>query len=213
METSELLDEENFIPLGGFRASLSERLNGIFKASFILSKVGVFVSVRGNTGTGKSTLLNILKEKTLFQIGEEDGIFPRVIHEDDSFRSNFSSREADLQETRAALQSLAKKLFEIKDKAEALQDMSEVKQCRTLIRFVWEELRYVEAEYYNIYLRAILRILLFIAEKCGRYLSRSVSVGVLLSQALEDILIAAGDVEENPGPTYLTGTFVYIIPA
>jgi hypothetical protein len=124
------------------------------------------------------------------------------------FKSTVSSSEAELQETKAALhklQSVAKKVFEIQDKAEARHDTAEIKQCRALIRFISRELRYVEYEFYKLYLQVVLwLILLFIAEKCDS--SRSLPVRVLsVSQALEVVLIASGDVEENPGPTYLDG--------
>lgn len=121
------------------------------------------------------------------------------------FKSSISSGEADLQETKAALQSVAKKVFEIKDKAEALHDTAEIKHCRALIRVISRELRYVESEFYKLYLQAVLWLLLFIAEKCDST-SRSLPVRVLsISQALEVVLIASGDVEENPGPTFLDG--------
>ena len=58
----------------------------------------------------------------------------------DNFRSSVSSREADLQETKATLQSTAKTVLELKDKAEALHDTAEVKQCRAVIRFISREL-------------------------------------------------------------------------
>ena len=122
-----------------------------------------------------------------------------------NFKSGVASREADLQETKAALQSITKKVFEIKDKAEALHDTAEIKQCQALIRFISRELRYVEYEFYKLYLQAVLWLLLFIAEKCD-WTSRSLPVRVLsISQALEMVLIASGDVEKNPGPIFLDG--------
>ena len=95
--------------------------------------------------------------------------------------------------------------MELKDKAEALHDTAEVKQCRAVIRFISRELRYVEAELYKLYFQAVLWLLLrFIAEKCDS--SRNLHVRVLsVSQALEVVLIVSGDVEKNPGPTFLDG--------
>ena len=148
---------------------------------------------------------NIIKEKTLCScftiIGETRLVFDRFV----------SSREADLQQAKATLQSAAKTVLEIKDKAEALHDAAEVKQCRAVIKFISGELRYVEAEFYKLYFQAVLWLLLqFIAEKCGS--SRSLHVRVLsVSQALEVVLIVSGDVEKNPGPTFLDGKLVFVL--
>ena len=117
------------------------------------------------------------------------------------------SREADLQVFKAIsrLQGLAKTVFEISDKAEALHDTAEIKQCRALIRFISRELRYAEAEFYMLYY--LQAVLLFIVEKSDS--ARSLPIRVLsVSQALEVILIASGDVEENPGPTFLDGNLI-----
>jgi hypothetical protein len=117
-------------------------------------------------------------------------------------KSSISSGE--LAETKAALQSAAKTVFEIQNKAEARRDTAEIKQCRALIRFISRELRYIESEFYKLYLQAVLLlILLFIAEKYNSSTKRSRVLSI--SQALEVVLIASGDVEENPGPTFLDG--------
>ena len=59
-----------------------------------------------------------------------------------------------------------------------------------------------------------LHQILFLAQECCSYLSshdsRSLSCILLPSQALEYILVASGDVEENPGPTYFTGMFLMV---
>ena len=59
-------------------------------------------------------------------------------------------------------------------------------------------------------LLAFLCLLLFLKECCS-YLLRSLSHILLSLQALECILLASGDVEENPGPTNLTGMFLMVL--
>ena len=61
----------------------------------------------------------------------------------------------------------------------------------------------------SLILLAFLWLLLFL-KKCCTYLLRSLSHILLSSQALEYILVASGDVEENPGPTYFTGMFLIV---
>ena len=159
------------------------------------------------TGTGKSTLLNALEQLKTTWIE----LAARLGSDFDSFKSSISSREADLQETKATLQSAAATVWEIKDKAEALHDAAEVKQCQAVIKFISGELRYVEAEFYKLYFQAVLWLLLrFIAKEYDS--SRSLHVRVLsVLQALEVVLIASGDVEKNPGPTFLDGKLVFVL--
>ena len=187
-------------------------ITGVAVAGRRLKMIDKFkILMIGSTGAGKSTFIN-----QLLPLGRERGREAQqfakfVLYADKNLNAEYkylkSSGEADLQETKAALQSVAKKVFEIKNKAEALHDTAEIKQCRALIRFISRELRYIESEFYNLYLQAVLWLLLFIAVKCD-LTSRSLPVRVLsISQALEVVLIASGDVEENPGPTFLDGNY------
>ena len=86
---------------------------------------------------------------------------------------------------------------------------TEIKECLALIRSISRELRYLESEFYKLYLCSVLSwLFLFILAEKSESL-RSLPVRVLsISQALEVVLIASGDVEENPGPTFLDGKLV-----
>ena len=61
-------------------------------------------------------------------------------------------------------------------------------------------------------LLTLLAILWLLIKLRYSYLLRRLSHTLLSSQALEYILVGSGDVEENPGPTYLTGTFYIQYP-
>ena len=111
------------------------------------------------------------------------------------------------QNTKAALQSASKKLLEIKDKVEILQDTAEIKDCEDTIKFIEEELRRLEVECYRIYLQLIIWLIFFLSWKNA--LCTVIHLYLLSSQTLEIILVASGDVERNPGPTYLTGMLIY----
>ena len=118
-------------------------------------------------------------------------------------------------------EAVSKNLFEMKSKVKAIryslqrQDALEleIEECEDVMRFIEEELRYLEAEYLKLYLQALIAwIILFIVGNGDFDLLRTLSVNLLASQTIEVILVASGDVERNPGPTYLDGMFVFVAP-
>ena len=118
-------------------------------------------------------------------------------------------------------EAVSKNLFEMKTKVEAIRDSLqrqdaselEVEECEDVIKFIEEELRYLEAECSKLYLQALIAwIIVITVENSDCDSLRTLSVSLLASQTIEVILVASGDVERNPGPTYLDGMFVFAAP-
>lgn len=118
-------------------------------------------------------------------------------------------------------EAVSKNLFEMKTKVEAIRDSLqrqdaselEVEECEDVIKFIEEELRYLEAECSKLCLQALIAwIIVFIVENSDCDSLWTLSVSLLASQTIEVILVVSGDVERNPGPTYLDGMFVFAAP-
>ena len=109
--------------------------------------------------------------------------------------------------------TVSKKLFEMKSKVEAihnsLQSPQDMSGCEDVIKFIEEELRCLEAEYrWKLYVQALIAWIAELIVGNGDCDSlQTLSVSLLAAQTIEIVLVASGDVERNPGPTYLDGRF------
>ena len=109
--------------------------------------------------------------------------------------------------------TVSKKLFEMKSKVKAirnsLQWIQDTSGCEDVIKFIEEELRCLKAEYrWKLYVQALIAWIAELIVGNGDCDSlQTLSVSLLAAQTIEIVLVASGDVERNPGPTYLDGMF------